>query len=454
MPRCFHHRAATSLAVLALGMASGCAVYRPLPLPAAPSSDLDARQFVAQGQQLRHPRLQPVQIDLSAALRPDQLAVLAVIANPDLKAARAKVGVAEAQAFAAGLLPDPQITLGFDRPLGGGAGLVTALSGALGLDTSTLYRGPLLGAQAQRAAEQAKLDLAWQEWQVAGQAKLLAHRITGLTIQFSLAKDAQARADQMLRRTLSAAARGDLKGSDVEARRLAAADSADRARTTQRDLAAARLDLNRLLGLPPSLELAITAPNTPAGSVVSAETLFETAQRSRLDLAALRAGYDSQEAGVRIAILDQYPRLGLTLTRARDTGGVQTFGPAVAFDLPLWNRNRGGIRIAQASREQLRAEYAARLAATRSDLAGLVSALQLGLRQRAEIAAQIAPLRLYVRDVETAARRGDLAPSLADTARQSLTDKEIALAMLDQSLAEQRTALELATGALEETWTR
>ena len=33
-----------------------------------------------------------------------------------------------------------------------------------------------------------------------------------------------------------------------------------------------------------------------------------------------------------------------------------------------------------------------------------------------------------------------------------LTDKEIALAMLDQSLTEQRTALELAVGALEETW--
>ena len=108
--------------------------------------------------------------------------------------------------------------------------------------------------------------------------------------------------------------------------------------------------------------------------------------------------------------------------------------------------------IAEMTREQLRAEYAARLAATRSDLATLVAALRLGARQRAEIIAQIEPLRLYVANVEAAARRGDLAPSLADTARQSLTDKEIAIAALDQSLAEQRAALELAVGALEETW--
>ena len=452
MPRRNLSRYASSLAGLALAFLSGCAVYRPLPLPASPSPVPDFGQIAAQGPQLRHPRLRPLQIDLSEALRPDQLAVLAVIANPDLKAARAKVGVAEAQAFAAGLLPDPQISLGFDQPIGNAAGLVTALSGAIAFDTSTLYRAPLLAAQARRTAEQAKLDLAWQEWQVAGQAKLLAHRITGLARQSSLAEGAQVRADQMLTRTLGAVARGDLKGSDVEARRIAAADTADRARTTQRDLAAARLDLNKLLGLPPTVELAIADVKNQVGPTASAEALFETAMRSRLDFAAIRTGYDSQEAAVRIAILDQYPRLGLTLTRARDTGGVRTMGPAVAFDLPLWNRNRGGIRIAEMTREQLRAEYAARLATTRSDLATLVAALRLGVRQRAEVIAQVEPLRLYVANVEAAARRGDLAPSLADTARQSLTDKEIAIAALDQSLAEQRAALELAVGALEETW--
>ena len=36
----------------------------------------------------------------------------------------------------------------------------------------------------------------------------------------------------------------------------------------------------------------------------------------------------------------------------------------------------------------------------------------------------------------------------AETARQALTDKEIALAVLDQALSEQWVALELASGAL------
>jgi outer membrane protein, heavy metal efflux system len=37
----------------------------------------------------------------------DDIATIAVLHNPDLKAVRATVGVAQAQAFAAGLLPDP-----------------------------------------------------------------------------------------------------------------------------------------------------------------------------------------------------------------------------------------------------------------------------------------------------------------------------------------------------------
>lgn len=452
MQRPIIYRTAGPSAVFALVLLAGCSTYRPLPLPNAPAAMLDSNALQVQSQQLRHPRLRPLQIDLSTALRPDQLAVIAVITNPELKAARARLGVSKAQAFQAGLLPDPQLSLGLDKPLGSVAGLVTALSGAMTLDIATLYRAPLLGRQAGRAAEQAKLDLAWQEWQVAGQAKLLAARITGLSQQDTLARGAQARADEMLMSTLRATARGDLKTSDLEARRIAAADTADRARSAQRDLAAARLDLNRLVGLPPSFELAIAATPAEAGPIASPDALFEIAKISRLDLAALSAGYASQEAAVRLAILDQYPRLGLTLNRARDTGGVQTLGPAVTFDLPLWNRNRGGVGVAEATREQLRAEYEARLTATQSDLAALVSALRLGLRQRSEVAAQVEPLRLYVRTVEAAARRGDLTPSLADTARQSLTDKEMALAMLEQSLAEQRTALELAVGSLEETW--
>lgn len=48
-------------------------------------------------------------IDFNKALTVQQLALLTVITNPDLKALRAKNSVANAQVFEAGLLPDPQL---------------------------------------------------------------------------------------------------------------------------------------------------------------------------------------------------------------------------------------------------------------------------------------------------------------------------------------------------------
>ena len=57
-------------------------------------------------------------------------------------------------------------------------------------------------------------------------------------------------------------------------------------------------------------------------------------------------------------------------------------------------------------------------------------------------------MRQTVEAFERAGARGDIARVTAETARQALTDKEIALAALDQALSEQWVALELATGAL------
>ena len=52
-----------------------------------------------------------------------EVAILAVINNPDLKVARDERGLARAQLMAAGILPNPQLTAGLDSPLNGGSAL-------------------------------------------------------------------------------------------------------------------------------------------------------------------------------------------------------------------------------------------------------------------------------------------------------------------------------------------
>lgn len=431
-------------AVLAL---AGCVAYQPADLPSRPASDPSAADLSAEALRLKRDDMASLPVDLSGPLTPNQLGLIAVLANPDIRAQRTRLGVADAQVFDAGLLPDPQFSFSLDHPVSG-EGLINAVAAGLGMDTSSLYARSLKQRGARATREQVRLDVAWQEWQVAGKARLAAARVQGLEQSFDLAKNASALADSALERTLRAVARGDLSASDLEARRLAAADASDRARTVERDLQAARFELNATLGLSPDVMITLAAPGERAGAAPEAAGLIEQAYTQRLDIAALRAGYEAQDAGLRSALLMQYPRLNLSLNAARDTGAVRTNGLAVSFDLPLWNRNRGAIALEEATREQLRAEYEARLFAMRSEIAALVGAYAVGVRQRDELAAQVIPLRETVQAFERAGARGDVALITAETARQALTDKEIALAALDQALDEQWTALELASGTL------
>ncbi|MFI4982566.1 MAG: TolC family protein, partial [Nevskiales bacterium] len=80
--------------ILMLAALAGCASYSALPL------DKDARPRDSL-EQLRH------EAPLPATLGVDDIALLALLNNPDLLAARARRGVARAQLLAAGILPNP-----------------------------------------------------------------------------------------------------------------------------------------------------------------------------------------------------------------------------------------------------------------------------------------------------------------------------------------------------------
>ncbi len=421
-------------AVLAAAALAGCATYSPAPLSEGADRILAA------------PSARSGVIDLNAPLTPRALAAIAVIANPDLKAARAQAGVVEAQLFAAGLLPDPSFNFSYDGRISG-PDPFNGLGAQLIYDLVALRDRDVVLAGARAAREQARLDLAWREWQTAGQARLLAARIAGLAVAAPLLDASRLVSSDALDRAMRSGSAGDLKADDLTARRLAAADAAERARQAARDLATARNDLNGLLGLPPRTVLDIMSDPQPKQQPAESTALFERARLNRLDLKALEAGYRSQEAAVRKAARDGFPSLQLTLSHTRDTADNKTFGPSVNFTLPVWNRNQGGVAQAKATRAQLQAEYAARLFATRSQIADLAAGLSIDQGRRVDLAAHVRPLDAAASAAEAAAARGDISRAAAEAARQIATDRRVALIALDQSIAEQAVALELAVGA-------
>ena len=442
------------LPVMAASLLAGCASYAPRPLT-APSDVLaapDPAILSVDATKIDRPYLTPQPIDLSAPLTPNALAVIAVLENPDLKALRTKSGVTDAQAFSARLLPDPSFQGSFDKLLTG-PDEFNGFGGQIGFDLNALRTARVTRESGEAAKRQVRLDLAWAEWQTAGQARLQGVRVLALEEQLKFAETSAASAQKLFDASQRAAGRGDIAAGDLDTRRQALLDAATKARTAESDLATARADLNKQLGLPPEVVLRLAAPDVspvpPSATVLTAQ-----AMERRLDLQALRAGYGVAEADLHKAVLDQFPNLSLTMAYARDTANNRTLGPQIGFNLPLWNRNRGGIAIARASREQLRAEYDARLFQTRAEIDAAVAGLTVLRRQQAELAGQLPAIEKYAAATERAATRGDLSRATADTALQALRDRRLTLLQLGQQIAEQTIALELLSGGPAEGWTK
>ena len=433
---------------------AGCASYTSSPLAQAPAvlAAPDPAILSMDAQKIERPYLTPQAIDLSAPLTPNALAVIAVLENPDLKAQRAKSGVVDAQAFSARLLPDPTFQGSFDKLLSG-PDAFNGFGAQIGFDLNQLRTARVKRESGEAAKRQVRLDLAWAEWQTAGQARLQGVRVLALEEQRKIAWASAASARQLFDAASRAAGRGDIAAGELETRRQALLDTSAKARTVETDLETARADLNKQLGLPPETLLRLAPPAAPSIPPPAA-TLVAQAIDRRLDLQALRAGYGVAEADLHKAVLDQFPNLSLTLAGARDTADNKTFGPQIGFTLPLWNRNRGVIAIAKATREQLKAEYAARLFQTRAEIAAGVRGLETLRRQHAELASQLPAIDRYAAATDRAATRGDLSRATADTALQALRDRKLSLLQLEQQIAEQTIALELLSGGPSEGWNK
>ena len=450
-------RRPTGFAILSVALVlSGCAAMGDASLPplaeSAAAVDTEiSRSLVGDASQPAPPWLPQKPIDLSKPLDADMLGLIAVVANPDLRALRQQSGVADAQVFAAGLLPDPTISLGVDFVIGGPATtLGNALAGALGLDLAALRTRQATLSQAQSRARQVRLDIAWAEWQTAAQARLLASQIASQERQIALLRDIERTARDLFDRTGRAAGRGDISGDQLQAARLAEIDSIAQLRSTEVTLAQARGDLLRLLGLPPQTVLDLV-PASYQPIDVDCAALADGASE-RLDVAALRQGYAAQGSALRAATLTAFPLPGLSVNASRNEGGNRFLGPALNLTLPLWNRNRGNIAVERATAGVLRAEYEARLFQARADISTLCMLLGVGDRQLADARSQLPGIERFAAATTRAARRGDLAQSIADNARLTAWSKRLLAEQVQQANRERIVGLEIAAGRKLESW--
>lgn len=439
----------------ALLVLAGCSTYRAKPLDqAAVDQALEPKPLeavVAAASQIRHPLVRPIEIDGRGGYTPDEIAVMVVIASPELRALRDQQGVADAQVIQAGLLPNPTFNYELDHPDAYPDPVGTQYSAGLTWNLTSILTHRSQVAAARAAAKSVNLSIAWQEWQYSEEARMRAFRILSLQRQLPLARaveNAEAESLAVTRKAVQIGV-GTTVDLTTEAEAFTAAQNARF--DIENQLANERAALVLSLGMPPGtllrLKPASHFPEIAEGTSAAAELLGGLEDR-RLDLVALRLGYQSQEEALRMAVWQQFPNIGIGFVRQRDTSvpPIYTNGPTVSVDLPIFDRGQGQVKIARATRRQLFDEYVARVAEARSDVTTILAELDIVRAQLAQARSSIPDLVKLVAAMRKANRSRNVDYQSYRDAESSLATRRIEESQLEQQEIELGVALEVATG--------
>ena len=443
------------LALVAAALLAGCASYRPLALPTQDALVRDAARLRVDTARMPDPGLAAHRFDPSDGLDITELAMLAVANSPELRAARADAGVTRAQAFAAGLLPDPQLALSRESVMGAPAGATVAFTAGLTLDVAALLARSSTRAAADAESRKTDLELLWQEWQAVAKARMLFVKLDALERSLALL---QARREPLRRRVDEAdrAVAAGLVSSDAAAPQWAALQDVSRqADDLARQRNQAWHDLAALLGVAPELPLTLVGRSDIATlDAAGVRDALALAPRRRPDLLALQAGFEAQDDRYRGALRAQFPAVTVGPTRARDTSDVNTLGVSLGLTLPLFNRNRGNIAIESATRDKLREDYQQRLDATAIESHRLLQEQTLLARQLAGIDASLPPLALAAERAAKALQAGNLDALTLTTVEGALLARQLERVATEQALQEQAIALQALLGTPSRTSSR
>ena len=433
---------------LASVVLTGCQTYEPAPLGDRSELFSDVAALTISPSDLPLPELGSHPFDPSLPLDMDEVSMIAVVNNPDLKAMRGQVGIAEAQAFAARLLPNPQFSFAYGVLISGLGATTSSVSATLTQDIVPLLTRSVRRQAALANERSVRLNVLWQEWQIVSQARTFFARAVELEHQRTVIDEYRKLFSDRYQRSSTAMRQGNEILPTVVSDLTALQAVETQLHDIEQLILKNRHDLNALLGLAPEAELRlvdrVSVPAIDTGKLK--EILLDLAGR-RPDLLALAAGYEAEEQKLRQTIIEQFPKLTIGPNYTNDTTPVYTAGPTLTIGLPIFDRNQGNIAIERATRQGLRDEYQARLDTAYGAADRLITELSLIEAQNRASLTSIRRLRDAAEVADRAYAAGDLDERSYVDLHASLLAKEIESLKLEQTLLEQRIALQTLIGS-------
>ncbi|HEX2660625.1 MAG TPA: TolC family protein [Polyangia bacterium] len=296
-----------------------------------------------------------VAADPGQGMTEDEAVALALKLNPDLRAARRRIGIAEGQVVAAGALKNP--TVDFDW---------------LHLEEISKYRSyavtlgwepPQPGVRSERKAaavsqvDAAKQDLAEAEWQTAMNVRAAHTNLRAAVEDRALIESALATRKRITELVQKRMTGGASTRIDLIVAQLAISDTEyDRDTLAARELEAGRL-LGQLIGT--------TEPIRAAGAVVEEprsppafEKLIDAAMVTRPALVAEQARFEQNEHTLAMEHALAWPWFKFTAMPRYRLDPSQDlpngFSAGISLTVPLLDQNQGPIRVAEGTRDQER----------------------------------------------------------------------------------------------------
>lgn len=356
------------IAFICLGIAlTGCVRYQPQPLSPAQSeasyrartlADEGLHAFVTRNLTNAPAEWPPQKLDLPL------LTLTAFYFNPEIEAARLKIGSAQADEIAAGERPNPTVSILPEYSINPDAGVspwVAAINFDVPIETAGKRKHRI--SQAQELTLAARLGLAESAWKVRSNVRAaLVEKLIAERELLLLRAEAEVNSNRVSilakRVELGEAARFDLNLAEMDLlnAQLAAQKSESR-------IVASRLTLASALGLPSSAVEKIAVAWTdfetpPAVESISSLAVQSAGLLNRLDVRRALKEYAASEADLHLQVANQYPDLHLSPGYQFDQG-QHKFALGPTLNLPILNQNQGGIAKAQAKRQELAAAFSA-----------------------------------------------------------------------------------------------
>jgi outer membrane protein TolC len=429
-------RARAFAAVIAVTL-SGCVKYRPHPLdPPQAEQQFRSRTLSDPGLRafLKRTDWPPAKLGLN------DLAAVAFYFNTDLDVARAQFRTAQAAIVTAKTKPNPLLSTGGGYTNSPESPLVFHFDPAFTLVTAGKRGWRIL--EAERAAEAARLQIAETAWQVRSRVRsawldhLMAVRLLEVVRSEQAARTATV---ALVEKRLSV---GEASRPDVNLVRTALISVDVEAKAAETAVNESRAALAAAVGLPSLIDIDTQAPLEPPDSV-SVAAVVKAGLLHRIDIRRSLLEYAAAEAGLHLEIANQYPDVDLSPGYSYDEGHHKIqFGPA--FQVPVFNRNRGPIAEAEARRAAAEARFNSLQARAIGEMEIAQARYQGGLAELSDVRQRLIALQ-QVR--ATAMRR---AVEIGEEDQLALSGVRVEAAVAARARLDALRRAESALGALED----